>query len=271
MTARPPNIVIVMADQMAPAFLPIYGHALTRAPHMQALARDGVVFDSAYCASPLCSPSRASFMAGLASFAHAGLRQRRGIRRRHSRPSPIVSGSAATGPSSSGKMHFCGPDQLHGFEERLTTDIYPADYGWTPDWDQPDERPSWYHNMSSVAQAGVCVRTNQLDFDDEVAFASERAIFDIARSERAAAVPAGRVLHPPSRSVRGAAALLGPLSRRGHRPARRRVGNAARSALAPPAPCLRHGRRAGDGGAGPQPRGAPISGRSPMSTTISAV
>ncbi len=27
----------------------------------------------------------------------------------------------------SGKMHFCGPDQLHGFEERLTTDIYPAD------------------------------------------------------------------------------------------------------------------------------------------------
>ena len=33
-----------------------------------------------------------------------------------------------------GKMHFCGPDQLHGFEERLTTDIYPADYDWTPDW-----------------------------------------------------------------------------------------------------------------------------------------
>jgi len=29
----------------------------------------------------------------------------------------------------SGKMHFCGPDQLHGFEERLTTDIYPADFG----------------------------------------------------------------------------------------------------------------------------------------------
>ena len=36
----------------------------------------------------------------------------------------------------SGKMHFCGPDQLHGFEERLTTDIYPADFGWTPDWDR---------------------------------------------------------------------------------------------------------------------------------------
>ena len=29
-----------------------------------------------------------------------------------------------------GKMHFIGPDQLHGFEERLTTDVYPADFQW---------------------------------------------------------------------------------------------------------------------------------------------
>ena len=31
-------------------------------------------------------------------------------------------------------MHFIGPDQLHGFEERLVTDIYPADFSWTPNW-----------------------------------------------------------------------------------------------------------------------------------------
>ena len=82
----------------------------------------------------------------------------------------------------SGKMHFCGPDQLHGFEQRLTTDIYPADFNWTPDWDRPEHRPSWYHNMSSVRDAGLCVRSNQLDFDDEAAFMAERAIFDLARS-----------------------------------------------------------------------------------------
>jgi len=181
MTARQPNVLVVMADQMAPAFLPIYGHPIARAPNLQALAKSGVVFESAYCASPLCSPSRASFMAGLlpsrtrvydngAEFSadiptfahHLRLRGYRTI--------------------LSGKMHFCGPDQMHGFEERLTTDIYPADYGWTPDWERPEERPSWYHNMSSVAEAGVCLRTNQLDFDDEVAFTAERAIFDIARS-----------------------------------------------------------------------------------------
>ncbi len=182
MTAAAPNFLIVMADQMAPAFLPIYGHRLVRAPHTQALAGSGVVFDSAYCNSPLCSPSRASFMAGrlpsetrvydnaaefsadIPTFAHC-LRLR-GYR-----------------TTLAGKMHFCGPDQLHGFEERLTTDIYPADYGWTPDWDRPEERPSWYHNMSSVAEAGICVRTNQLDFDEEAAFLAERAIFDIARAK----------------------------------------------------------------------------------------
>jgi choline-sulfatase len=45
-----------------------------------------------------------------------------------------------------GKMHFVGPDQLHGFEERLTTDIYPADFGWTPDWEQPDTHQDYFRN-----------------------------------------------------------------------------------------------------------------------------
>jgi choline-sulfatase len=79
-------------------------------------------------------------------------------------------------------MHFCGADQLHGFEERLTTDIYPADFGWTPDWLNFDKRPSWYHDMDSVTKAGPCVRTNQIDFDDEVVFRAKRQLFDMARS-----------------------------------------------------------------------------------------
>ena len=31
----------------------------------------------------------------------------------------------------SGKLHFVGPDQLHGFNRRLTPDFYPADFSWT--------------------------------------------------------------------------------------------------------------------------------------------
>ena len=43
-------------------------------------------------------------------------------------------------------------------------------------------RPSWYHNMSSVLQAGPCVRTNQLDFDDEVVFRARQYLYDHVRT-----------------------------------------------------------------------------------------
>ena len=54
--------------------------------------------------------------------------------------------------------------------DRLTSDIYPGDLGWSVNWDKPEERQEWYHNMSSVLQAGPCVRSNQLDYDEEVMF-----------------------------------------------------------------------------------------------------
>ena len=82
-----------------------------------------------------------------------------------------------------GKMHFIGPDQLHGFEQRLTPDIYPAGIHWIPDWQAPlSDRLEWYHDMSSVFEAGVVDATLQIDYDEEVAFRSVRAIFDLARA-----------------------------------------------------------------------------------------
>ena len=90
----------------------------------------------------------------------------------------------------SGKMHFVGPDQLHGFEERLTTDIYPADFGWTPDYRRPGERIDWwYHNLGSVTGAGVAETTNQLEYDEEVAFSARQKLYELSR---ASGDPAGR-------------------------------------------------------------------------------
>jgi len=84
----------------------------------------------------------------------------------------------------SGKMHFVGPDQMHGFEERLTTDIYPADFGWTPDYRKPGERIDWwYHNMGSVTGSGVAEISNQMEYDDEVAYHATRKVYDYARSK----------------------------------------------------------------------------------------
>ncbi len=177
-----PNFLILMADQLTARALPAYGNQVAKTPHLDALATAAVVFDSFYCNSPLCAPSRFSFLSGrqvsaigaydnaaelpaaVPTFAHY---------LRHGGYQTVLAG----------KMHFCGPDQLHGFEERLTTDIYPADFGWTPDWTRFADRPDWYHTMDSVTQAGACARTNQTDYDDEVVFTARQKLFDLARSK----------------------------------------------------------------------------------------
>jgi choline-sulfatase len=64
MTTRKPNILILMVDQMTAGALAASGGKVARTPHIDGLAERGVVFDSAYCNSPLCAPSRYSFMAG---------------------------------------------------------------------------------------------------------------------------------------------------------------------------------------------------------------
>jgi len=182
MAAGAPNILLVMFDQLAPQFLPFYGHPLVQTPALAALAERGTVFENAYCNSPLCVPSRASMMTGrycsrIGAYDNAG-------------------GFGADVPTIAhylrnlgyrtclaGKMHFVGPDQLHGFEDRVTTDMYPADFGWTPDWEHPERRFFWHHNMQSIVEAGVYERTLALDFDEEVAFESIRRIYDMARDD----------------------------------------------------------------------------------------
>lgn len=180
MTDPRPNILLIQADQVAAAALPFYSHRTVKTPHLSEMAAQGVVFENAYCNSPLCSPSRFSMMSGQL-------------------PSRIAAYDnaaefAAAIPTFahylrllgyhtvlSGKMHFVGPDQLHGFEERLTTDIYPSDFAWTPDWEHPERILEWYHTMESVVTAGVCETSVDLDFDEEVVFHASRKLFDLAR------------------------------------------------------------------------------------------
>lgn len=180
-----PNIVVVQADQMAAQALGAYGDDAAKTPHMDALAEDGAVFDRAYCNTPLCAPSRASMMTGkmpsevgcydngddfpasMPTFAH------------HLR---------AVGYHTAliGRMHFIGPDQEHGFEERLTTDVYPADLDMVPEWGRPlDQRLQWYHDADAVFTAGPSQATVQQDFDDEVGFRTLRHLNDRVRENQA--------------------------------------------------------------------------------------
>jgi choline-sulfatase len=181
--ASRPNILIVMYDQLSPSALGCYGNSAVKSPTLDRLAREGVVFDAAYTNSPLCTPARYCMMTGQLPSATRGYDNAAYL----SSTIPTFAHYLRAGgyrTALSGKMHFVGPDQLHGFESRRTPDIYPADFGWTPDWRKPLERIDWwYHNMDSVINAGVAEVTNQLLFDDETGFQATRALHDFARSD----------------------------------------------------------------------------------------
>ena len=175
-----PNILFLQVDQLGAGFLPAYGNSVCKSPNIDSLAAAGAVFDNAYCNFPLCAPSRFSMAAGQLASAIGAY------------------DNAAEMPASvptyahylrrigyhtalSGKMHFIGPDQHHGFEERLTPDLYPADFSWVPNWSDEGDRDT--NDPRSVEISGVCSRSVQIDFDEEVAHRAIGHLYDRARCE----------------------------------------------------------------------------------------
>jgi len=175
-----PNILFIQVDQLTAFALRAYGDRICHAPSLDHLAENGVVFENAYCNFPLCAPSRfsmatgqlcstvgaydnaAEFSAEIPTYAHY-LR------------------AAGYQTALSGKMHFIGPDQFHGFEKRLTADLYPADFAWVPNWENEGKRDT--NDPRAVRIAGICERSVQIDFDEEVTFKAVQHIFDIARGD----------------------------------------------------------------------------------------
>ncbi len=170
-----------MVDQLAGTFFPDGPADWLHTPNLRALSQRSVRFANCYTPAPLCAPARASFMTGQMP-SRTGVYDN-GAEMRADIPTYAHHlRRAGYQTCLSGKMHFVGPDQLHGFEQRLTTDVYPADFGWTPDYRKPGERIDWwYHNMGSVTGAGVAEITNQLEFDDEAAYHGRAKIYELAR------------------------------------------------------------------------------------------
>lgn len=182
MTPRKPNILFIQADQLAANALSPWGNKTVKAPNIDKLATEGVVFKNCYCNLPMCAPSRASmhagklpfsigmydnaseFQAGIPTFAHY-LR------------------SMEYRVEMSGKMHFVGADQFHGYEKRHTTEIYPANFAWTVDWSKGREYRPTNLTMAPIIESGPCVRSLQMDYDDEVAYHGKQALYDFARKQ----------------------------------------------------------------------------------------
>lgn len=64
MRVRPANLLIIMSDEHSRRVLGCYGNKIVKTPNLDALAARGTRFTDAYCNSPICVPSRASFATG---------------------------------------------------------------------------------------------------------------------------------------------------------------------------------------------------------------
>jgi len=166
--ANAPNILMIMADQLAFNVIGALGHTAVKTPNLDKLVARGVTFDNCYCNSPLCTPSRASFVAG------TWIRNNGAFDNGAELPAATPTfmhhlRRAGYETILAGKMHFVGPDQLHGFNERLTTDVYPSGLDWTPDW----TRGAYANAGTGVRRlktSGVCEWNMQMTYDEEVLY-----------------------------------------------------------------------------------------------------
>ncbi|MER3405534.1 MAG: sulfatase [Chloroflexota bacterium] len=131
MSGTRPNLLYLHSDQHDPYITGCYGDPYVQTPHLDRLAAQGVLFTNVYCSSPLCVPSRMSLLtcqypcdievwtnehildSGIPTFAHA-------------------MSAAGYWPVLIGRMHALGPDQLHGYVERLVGDHGPNYLGGQP-------------------------------------------------------------------------------------------------------------------------------------------
>ena len=122
------NVLVIMSDQHSRFHLGCNEDGLVRTPHLDRLAAEGIRFTNAYCASPICVPSRMSFMTSRWPSAN------RVWTNDHILSSSIPTWAHAMGAAGyetaiAGQMHFIGPDQRHGFERRLMgspSALYPG-------------------------------------------------------------------------------------------------------------------------------------------------
>lgn len=178
-SALPMNILLIVCDQMTVDLMGTYGHPVVRTPHLDALAARGVRFDAAYSPCPICAPARQCMMTGKYTSTN----------RCYDNGAPLVCDEPAIGhyltnagydTVLSGKMHFVGPDQLHGFRLRTTYNIYPADFRWTCKRGHPEltftqlqpHPDTW--GVHAQAYVGEAIRVDRIaqtiSFDEETHF-----------------------------------------------------------------------------------------------------
>ena len=123
-----PNILVIMSDQHSKHVLGCYGNEIMRTPHLDRLASEGMRFSNAYCASPVCCPSRMSFMTGRAPSRNLVWNNHQILNSAIPTWAHVL-GIAGYETSLLGRMHFEGHDQYHGFENRPIGEMFSVSPG----------------------------------------------------------------------------------------------------------------------------------------------
>jgi choline-sulfatase len=135
--AGKPNVILIVSDEHQANTCGCYGSKVRQVggksptPYIDALAREGVRFDSMYCASPLCAPSRAAYMTGMyphstTALFHKMQRREAGLSRQPGVKEGIPGmgqyfREAGYATAAFGKMHVHGEEARGwdlGFDER---------------------------------------------------------------------------------------------------------------------------------------------------------
>jgi choline-sulfatase len=160
-----PNFLIIMSDEHGAKFSGTYGHPLVNTPNMDRLAAMGVTFDNGYCNSPLCVPSRASFMTGQ-YVSNTKTYDNSTPMRVDAVTWPYLLRSEGYDAVLDGKMHLIGPDPLHGFDRQLAHDPH-AEQVVHPQYPWIDGCPTSDEPWPSVFEAGPGT-TPMVEADDEM-------------------------------------------------------------------------------------------------------
>lgn len=117
--SKRPNILFLMSDEHRPDMTGYAGDPIVRTPTLDWLAQTGVVFDNAYCPSPICVPSRQCMMAGQLPKT-CNCEGWIDLKPNHMTFAKRFS-QYAYNTVCCGKLHHLGPDVLQGWTQRPST------------------------------------------------------------------------------------------------------------------------------------------------------
>ena len=118
-----PNFLFLFPDQLRRDFLSCYGATFIDTPNIDWIAENGVRYDNAYSASPLCVPARTALLTGMNAVRNGVTDNLHALRPDYARAGirtwPQILAASGYYTAAVGKMHFYPWDARHGFQYRV--------------------------------------------------------------------------------------------------------------------------------------------------------